>query len=412
MAVTTIPGALAELLGFVLLLLAPFVLLTPRAPRPPRGRVDLAALEAFLARLTAHETPPALTVMVVNSHQTLYARAFGVVDGLTGRGAAVGDLYHYWSVTKLVTATAVLQLVEAGRIGLDDPVVKHLPAFTTRLKSGEAADVTVRQLLTHTSGMRNLAPQHLIGWIHRPWDPPVGQSALVAERMGQYRRLTARPGQRSVYSNAGYLVLGAVVEAATGVSYEDYVRTRILAPLRMSSTDFIYPSEDDPRIVSGSHPVFHLYTPLLLAIHRDWLTGWVRRVRGIRRLRMWFAPLHTDYTAPTALIGPAADLARFAQLFLQRGELDGVRVLGAESVRQLLDEGYGAPAGAAGERLGLGWHWWTGSAVPFKGHGGEGPGFASQLARLPEHDLAIIVLANDTLINRVGLTQLIASVFR
>ena len=102
---------------------------------------------------------------------------------------------------------------------------------------------------------------------------------------------------------------------------------------------------------------------------------------------------------------------QFAQAFLQGGELDGARILGADSIRAMLEEGYGAASAAEGERLGLGWHWWTRSAIPFKGHGGEGPGFASQLALFPERDLAIIVLANDTLIDRVGLTQLIAAAF-
>ena len=412
MLVTMIPWGLAGVVGLLLAVLAPFALLTPRAPRAPRLPADLGTLEAHLGRLTAHETPPALTVMVVNARQALYARAFGVADGVAGRAAAIDDLYHFWSVTKLVTATAVLQLVEAGTVGLDDPVTRHLPAFTTRLKSGKSAVITIRQLLAHTSGMRNLAPQDLIGWIHHPWEPSVSESTLVAERMGKYRRLAARPGERSVYSNAGYIVLGAVIEAATGIGYEEYVRTRILTPLRMSSTDFVYPSAADPRIVAGTHPVFHLYTPLLFAIHRDWLTGWVRRVRGVRRLRMWFAPLLTDYTAPTALIGTAGDLARFAQAYLRGGELDGARILAPGSVRQLLDEGYGLPSGAAGERLGLGWHCWTGSATPFKGHGGEGPGFAAQLALFPERDLAIVLLANDTLIDRVGLTELVASAFR
>lgn len=400
---------LAALVGLVLVVLAPFVILTPRAPRVPPGASTLADLETHAAQLTAHETPPALAILVVDADRTVYEKAFGLADGVSGRAAAMDDLYHFWSVTKLVTATAILKLAEGRRLDLDDPLTKHLPAFTTRLRSGEAAPVTLRQLLAHTAGMRNLSPQHLVGWIHHPGDRSIGDGRLLSERMHDYQVLATRPGSRSRYSNAGYVALGAVIEAVAGCRYEDYVRVNILAPLRMTSTDFVYRNAADPRIVSGSHPVFHFYTPLLLAIHRDWLTGWVRRVRGVRRLRMWMAPLHTDYIAPTALIGTAGDLGRFARMFLRGGELDGVRVLSAESIRLLLEDDYGEPSGPDAERLGLGWHWWTVAARPFKGHGGEGPGFAAQLALFPECGRAAVVLANDTLIDRVGLAQLIAA---
>lgn len=79
-------------------------------------------------------------------------------------------VYHWRSVTKLFTATAIMQLAEDGKFGLDDPVSRYLPAFTTMVKSGELTDITVRQLLDHTSGMKDLAPTALVGWIHHLGD--------------------------------------------------------------------------------------------------------------------------------------------------------------------------------------------------------------------------------------------------
>lgn len=332
-----------------------------------------------------------------------------MADRTSRRPAAPDGVYHFWSVTKLFTATAVMQLVEDGRLRLDDPVTKYVPAFAPVSRSGEPTTITVRQLLDHTSGMKNLAPTHLLGWIHHLGDPPVNQSALVAERMDAYRSLVSEPGKVSAYSNAGYIVLGAVIESAAGQSYEDFVRARILLPLGMASSDFRYRGDLRARAVTGTHPLFHFLTPLLVLIHHDWLSNWIS---GLDNQRMWLAPVYTDYTAPTGLIGTAMDLARFGQAFLAGGQLDGHRILSPQTVREMLDEGYGANSGTDKDRMGLGWHWWNDADIPFKGHGGEGPGFAAQLAIFPAQNMVVVILGNDTLIDRVGLTQLVAATFR
>src|SRR5262249_30856274 len=143
---------------------------------------------------------------------------------------------------------------------------------------GAAVPVSIRQLLDHTSGMKNLGPTDLVGWIHHLADPPIDQSALVRERMTSYRALAAAPGGPGTYSNPGYTVLGAIVAQASGMTYEDFVRTRILARLAMTSTDFVYRDDMQKRAVAGSHPLFHFYTPLLFATHTDWFSKWVTSI--------------------------------------------------------------------------------------------------------------------------------------
>jgi D-alanyl-D-alanine carboxypeptidase len=399
---------LAVIVGALVVALAPFFLLTPRAPKTPASLQTVAGLDAYLQSLTANETPPALDLVVMKDGAIAYSKAFGVADGIRRTPATTDGIYRYWSVTKLFTATAVMQLAEDGKLALDDQVTKYLPGFQTVDPSGSPAAITVRQLLNHTSGMKNLGPFDLLGWIHRAGDPPVGQAALVRDRMDRYRKLAATPGAVSSYSNAGYIVLGAVVEAASGEPYEDYVRTRILAPLGMTASDFVYRDDMKPRAVAGSHPLFHIFTPLLLVIHRDWFGAYVTTVR---RQRMWLAPVYTDYTGPTGLIGSGEDLARFGEAFLEGGALAGNRILKSETVAEMLDRGYGGNTGPDKDRMGLGWHWWNDAPLPFKGHGGEGPGFGAQLAIFPESNMVIALLTNDTLIDRIGLTNTVAAVF-
>ena len=399
----------AAVLGLIVVALLPFVLFTPRAPKVPPHIDSVDRLEAYLSDLTARETPPALDIVVIKNGAVAYSKAFGVADGPSHMPATPDSIYHYWSVTKLFTATATMQLVEDGKLRLDDFVTKYVPAFLTTNKSGTTAGITVRQLLDHTSGMKNLAPTHLVGWIHHLEDPPVNQTALVAQRMAWYRTLATDPGRTGAYSNAGYIVLGAVIESAAGQPFEDFVRERILTPLAMSCTDFIYREDLRARAVTGTHPLFHIFTPLLLLIHHDWFSHWVTKIDN---RRMWLSPLYTDYTGPTGLIGTGPDLARFGQAFLAGGELGGRRILTAETVKTMLDEGYGANTGPDKDRMGLGWHWWNEAPIPFKGHGGDGPGFGAQLAIFPAQKMVVVILANDTLIDRVGLTKLVAATFQ
>jgi D-alanyl-D-alanine carboxypeptidase len=400
---------IALIVGAIVLAIVPFVIFTPNPPKPTGTLDTVNKLDKYLSTLTANETPPSLDVVVMKNGSIIYSKAHGLSDGPSRKAAKPDDVYHFWSVTKLFTATAIMQLVDDHWLFLDDPVTKYLPEFRTTLASGIAADITVRQLLDHTSGMKNLRPTDLIGWIHHLHDPEVNQVALVGERMQRYQTLVTKPGTRSAYSNAGYIVLGAIVEVASGKRFEDFVRERILKPLEMNSTDFTYRTNLIPRAVSGSHPIFHIYTPLLVAIHRDWFSNWVTRTT---KYRMWLDPIYTDYTGPTGLIGSGEDLARFGQAFLNTRESNGSSILKAATLSTMLDDGYGANDGPDGDRMGLGWHWWNTASIPFKGHGGDGPGFGAQLAIFPDQRMVIVVLANDTLIDRVGLTNLIAGVFK
>ena len=140
----------------------------------------------------------------------------------------------------------------------------------------------------------------------------------------------------------------------------------------MTNTDFVYRDDLRPRAVTGSHPPFHFFMPLLVLIHRDGFANWAG---AVQHRRMWLVPLYTDYTAPTGLIGTGRDLARFGQAIVSGGALDGVRILKAEAAATMLKEGFGPNSGPDRDRMGLGWHWWNEAPIAFLGHGGEGPGF-------------------------------------
>src|SRR5437763_8502720 len=158
------------------------------------------------AELSARQRPPGLSIAVLAEGERAWSDGFGFADIDTRLPASTETVYLWFSMTKLVTATAVVQLAQRGALKLDDPV----GGFVSEFPSGDRGRrVTIRHLLSHSAGLANPIP---VGWV-RPADTPAADlheftSRLLAKRS----RLRSEPGTTASYSNLGYLVLGEVVE--------------------------------------------------------------------------------------------------------------------------------------------------------------------------------------------------------
>lgn len=380
----------------------------PKPPRPPTRVTSLAALETYLHALTAYGAPPGLSLVVVKDGQVVYQRGFGLADGPNNVAALPETVYAWWSMTKLVTATAVLQLQEQHKLNLDDPVAMYLPFFTVGYRSATSQPVTIRQLLNHSSGIPNNVPA-LVGWIHHVDQPRLDQTAYLAQVLPRYARLRFEPANHGEYTNVGYMALGAVIEAVSHQTYEDYVREKVLQPLDMHNTDFVYSTAMRPHAAVASHPWFSLESVLLPFL----VTNWSSYVRETTDGRMWLHPFYANSAPPTGLIGPATDAARFMAAMLNAGALEGQRVLSAESVRTMIHSSHVIGRGGEaktypGMSYGLGWH-----IVPEDGrlriqHRGGGPGFGSEMRLYPDEGLGLVVMANDTTYDRDAILNLVA----
>ncbi len=203
----------------------------------------VAGLEPFdelMQSFLAEHGVPGASLAVSRGGRVVYARGFGYADVDASEPVAPAALFRIASISKPVTAVAVMRLVEQGRLQLDDCVAERMDQF---LPEGAEPDVrwnriTVRQCLQHTGGWdrgKSFDP------IARPWDiaealgiePPVAPSHIVRYMLG--RPLDFDPGERYAYSNFGYLVLGRIVEAVTGEPYEAHVRKAVLAPLGITA---------------------------------------------------------------------------------------------------------------------------------------------------------------------------------
>ncbi|MCE7985008.1 MAG: class A beta-lactamase-related serine hydrolase [Caldilinea sp. CFX5] len=380
------------------------------APHPPKTPTDItkvAELEQFLTKLVAAGNPPGLSIVVVKDGKLVYNRAFGLADGPKQIAASPETVYHWWSMTKIVTAIAILQLHEQGRLRLDDPVTVYLPDFAVQYPAG-SQPMTIRHLLNHSAGLVDPVPA-MLGWVHYQ-DELVDQTALLKRHLPSHQKLQFAPGSKASYSNLGYMVLGAVIEAVSGQSYADYVTDHLLRPLGMTQTGFLYTPALQAQAASGSQPLVHLYTPLLPFLLD---TNALIRERAGRTL--WMNRVYIDALPSSGMIGSAPDVGRLLLAYLNGGELAGVRILSPASVTlmteesQVLGEGPNMAAYAQG-RHGLGWYVIPeGRRVRLQHHGG-GAGFATTMRLYPAEQLGIAILANSTDLDRDGLADRLAQI--
>ncbi|HEX2363243.1 MAG TPA: serine hydrolase domain-containing protein [Jiangellaceae bacterium] len=332
-------------------------------------------LQDLLDRWRQRADVPAMTLAVDGPGRNTLVTASGTEarDGDTPPTASAQ--FRVASITKLFVATVVLQLVEEGRLGLDDPVAVYIPDFR------HVRDVTIRQLLNHTSGIPDYTrTEHFHEGLLEHRDHVWSTDELLG-LVADVRRDFA-PGTDYLYSNTGYLLLGRVIDTVTGSTWAAEVRRRIFEPLRLQHT-----------YVAGAEPVPGGVLPGYIDVDMD------GDVENVETGRPWPA-LETAEGPAGAVVSTAGDLAVFADA-LFRG-----RLLSASTLKQMVAEGAHHPRNA---NYGLGVEI---SRPDYRltvwGHGGFTIGFKSTLWYMPQQDLVVVVLANDARANTSDLAELVA----
>ena len=275
-----------------------------------------AALDASLRGAVEARDVPGVVALVTDRERVLYRGAFGVADVATGRPLAQDAIFRIASMTKPVTSVALMQLVEQGRIGLDDPAENYLPELA-RLRVLESFDPatgayqvrpparppTVKHFLTHTSGLAYAFTSPI--W--RDFKPRAGETFPFGGP------LLFEPGQRWHYSTSTD-VCGRLVEMVSGQKLEDYFRQHIFTPLKMEDTSYNVPEAKGPRLVAQQQRAGE-------------------RMDGAIELQK--TQLGLTIAAPIGgggLASTAEDYGRFVRMWLNGGALDGARVLKPETV--------------------------------------------------------------------------------
>jgi CubicO group peptidase (beta-lactamase class C family) len=206
-------------------LLATFFAAVPARTQEPREATGGPQLDQLIRRLYV-EGKLHGGVLIADGERVIFEDAWGVGDHATGMTLSTDDRFSINSLGKMFTAVAIMQLVEVGRLRLDDPLSLRLPNF----RHVRAGDITIHMLLSHRSGLADYAFQQIRGEL--PWNAdPAAKLAAAAKTP-----LDFEPGTMFQYSNTGYLLLGLIIEDLYQQSYSDVVRERIFLPLGMAST--------------------------------------------------------------------------------------------------------------------------------------------------------------------------------
>jgi CubicO group peptidase (beta-lactamase class C family) len=322
-------------------------------------------LDSALSTIVDSWGLPGLAVGITDAGRVLYSRFFGVQSLNTGMPVGGETIFCVTSVGKCFVATAVMQLAERGMLCLDAPVTRYLPYFA--MDDARYAAITIRQILCHKSGIPDMDEEAYELFLTAPEYDSDAPRRYVASLRG--KKLDFPPGERFSYSNTGYNVLGAVIAAVSGMTFEDTMRESVLLPAGMPDSTFYYPEIDTARLA-----VPHILAPAM-AVRPAY-------------------PYHRADAPASFLHATLADMLSWCRAGINKGEIHGQRLLSAAGYEQMW-----TPAAEWGfpplyESMGLGWTLGHYKGAATASHGGMGMGWADFITILPDKQFAAVLLCN------------------
>ena len=322
---------------------------------------------------------PGIQYLVVDKDTTLFSYAGGIADIAANRAMRDNTTMMIYSMTKTITAAAVLLLVERGEIALEDPVTRYLPDIPY------GKEVKIRHLLSQTSGIPNPIP---LRWIHLAEEHAhFDQQAALREILEENPELDFTPGDRFAYSNISYWLLGYVIEKASGTGYEEYVRRNVFRKLAIPEAEigFVIPSPEH-------HAKGYLPKWSLMNIFKSFVVD--SRFAGDYEDN-W---LHVyDHYLNGPSFGGVIGTAHAIGIFLRDQLQDTSRLVSPETKAlffQQQKDNQGQPI-----PMTLGWHIGSVDGVQFFFKEGGGGGFRSEMRIYPSAGIASVVMVNNASFN-------------
>ncbi|WP_409300207.1 serine hydrolase domain-containing protein [Peribacillus sp. SCS-155] len=366
-----------------------------------KAEVNMKAFEEAGNELTEKYMIPGTSIAIAQDGEAVYHKGFGFRDVEEALPITPDTVFGIASITKSFSCVAIMQLQEAGKLGVHDPVIKYLPEF--KIKDEEALNkITIHHFMTHSSGLPPMSSLMYAMKRSMDNDPSVpnypgleidqdghGPIDTYGELMqyiaNQEFELLGTPGTQFSYSNDAYALLGAIVEQVSGQSYEQYVYDHILAPCGMENSFFTIGEYGD-------------YDNITTCYAEDASDG-TKRI--ISAPIWWDAP---SMRAAGFLKSTAKDLLKYAEIFRNAGIVNGNRILSAESVKEMTKPHIQVQPGRYyGYGLMITPDYFGTKLVE---HGGALKAISSQLSILPEKGVTGVVLTNLAGVPAARLMQL------
>jgi CubicO group peptidase (beta-lactamase class C family) len=343
-------------LGSLILIAA----ILPASAASPQDHPDFSQVDVYVEAQMEKLNIPGLALAIVQADRIAYTDGYGETDS-AGRAVTPQTPFLLGSTSKSITALAIMQLVEAGRIDLDAPVQSYLPWFRAA-DPAASAQMTVRYLLNQTSGFSNATG------LKEFTSSDLSEDAIESSvRRLKDEELAHPPGTVHEYSNVNYVILGLIVQTVSGQSYESYVQEHIFEPLDMH----------------------HSYTSQAEAMQNGMATGHVT----------WFRiPIAKDVdgnrgSLPSGyLICSAEDMAHFLIAQINDGRFGEGSVLSPDGIAEMHRPA--VPTNSSGEFYGMGWYIGPTDEVPTLHHAGDNANSAAAMVIVPEERLGIMIMIN------------------
>ncbi len=327
---------------------------------------DTSHLERVLEQIISRWGIPGLGIGIVEGGEISYSRGFGVQSLITNVPVTPETIFGVASVSKCFVAVAIMQLVDRGKIDLDSPIIQYLPYF--RLDDERFMQITIRQILSHTSGMPDLDEEEYDELVYHP-ETDAGAAERFVRSLTN-RKMVGAPGERFHYSNIAYNVLGDLISKISGLTFEQSMKEHVLLPAIMPDSTFYFPEIDRNRLA-----VPHLRVPEMV-------------VNPIY-------PYHRADAPASFLHSTVIDMCHWSITSLNSGVYQGKRLLSSDKYPLMWTPVAPRNYPPFYEHAGLGWTLGHYEGVKTVSHGGGGFGWTDFLILLPERNCGAVILCNE-----------------
>jgi len=330
------------------------------------GNAPTAEIESYIEKKMKEYRIQGISASIVEGNEVILAKGFGKSDKKNTISADENTLFPIGSITKLFTATAVMQLEEQGRIELDSPISAYMPDFGIKTRNPGTPVPTVRQLLTHHSGL----PTNILCGFQE--EAPGKENYRDLPALLQQEYMVSEPDTAFAYCNIGYALLGVIIENVSGMSYSDYITKHIFRPLKMDDTAASLPVSIDGRFTKG--------------------------YEGRKEIEPY--PVR-DISAGT-ILSTGKDMSRFMLMVLGHGSLGNKTIIRKETFETMITRQNSNIALDRDFSIGLGY--WLIDPIGFSGerlasHGGDLPPFHSVMITMPDAGIGVYLSANTSSAN-------------
>ena len=328
--------------------------------------------EKFVTNKIQNKRPPSASFAILKGDKVIYTKSMGFNDANMSQKTQTDSVYHVYSLSKILTATLIMQLIEEKKLSLHDPISKFFPDFHLRYEDKDVS-INILNLLNHSSGLK---------------DGMQNVGKMINGEKNLYIELPFMPGSEAKYSSAEYIILGQIAEQVTSKDFGELIKERILKPLNMSKSDFTYNQNIKYNQVHGTLTSFSLIDTVMKFMVKE------KTKDHYEGTMLWLKEFDIAWKAAGGLVSSIDDMAKF---------LAGFRAnkLFSDETKSIFFNTPTVPVHSwmtSQEQtdFGIGWYHIHDKGRFFYQHQGVGPGFRTIMRIYPKEDISIIILTSQT----------------